>query len=134
MARFAVLAAAVALAACQPPKPTLDPEAQPIAHAFFDEVRSGDDFMADTHVAHELKTPTSIDQIAQFRTLIPDGPPASVTLQRWNAKVDSTGATTTIAEIYDYGDRKLLVQTAFFKSPAGQDPVIVGFKVEDGGG
>ena len=133
MLRFAVLAGALALVACQAPKPTLDPEAQPIAHAFFDEVRSGGDLSADTHLAHELKTPATVEELAEFKSMIPTDPPASVTLKSWDAKIDNTGTTTRIAEIYDYVDHKLLVQTAFFKSPGGRDPVIVGFDVKDGG-
>jgi hypothetical protein len=120
-----------ALGACKAAA-TLDPSAQPIAHAFFEEVHSGGDLMADTHLAHELKNPTTVDQLAQFRDLIPAEAPRSVTLETWSAHDDSTGETTRLKETYTFSDRTLVVQTALFKAPAGQDPVIVGFKVEAG--
>jgi hypothetical protein len=123
----------LALAACKPAQATLDPLAQPIAHAFFEEVHSGGDLMADAHLAHELKNPTTVDQLAQFRDLMPAEAPRSVALQSWDAKDDSTGETTRLKETYTFSDRTLVVQTALFKAPAGQDPVIVGFKVEAGG-
>ena len=122
----------LALAACKPAQAPLDPSAQPIAHAFFEEVRGGGDLMADAHLAHELKNPTTVDQLAQFRDLIPAEAPRSVVLQSWDAHDDSTGETTRLKETYTFSDRTLLVQTALFKAPAGQEPVIVGFKVEPG--
>ncbi|HTX49254.1 MAG TPA: hypothetical protein VME40_07680 [Caulobacteraceae bacterium] len=117
----------VALAAC---KPSLDPSAQPIADAFFEEVRDGGDLMGDTHLAHELKNPTTVDQLAQFRDLIPADAPRSIRLDSWDAHDDSTGETTRLKETYTFADRTLVVQTALFKAPAGREPVIVGFKVE----
>jgi hypothetical protein len=68
----------VALAACKPAAPTLDPNAQPIAHAFFDEVRTGGDLMGDPHLAHELKNPTTVAQLADFRGLIPSEAPRQI--------------------------------------------------------
>jgi hypothetical protein len=138
MARFAFLAlATLALAACKPAEaPTPDPEADPIARQFFDEVRSGADLDGDPHLAHELKNPTTYDQIAEFRALIPAETPRSVELRSSDVTVDSTGTTTRIAEIYHYSDRDLLAQTALFKSPSGVEPVIVGFRISEteGGG
>lgn len=133
MGRIASVLLILAVAACKPAQATLDPNAQPIAHAFFEEVRSGGDLMADTHLAHELKNPTTVDQLAQFRDLIPAETPRSVTLDDWNARDDSTGETTRLKETYAFSDRTLVVQTALFKAPSGQEPVIVGFKVEAGG-
>ncbi|HUO13029.1 MAG TPA: hypothetical protein VMU37_09785 [Caulobacteraceae bacterium] len=132
MARFASLLLILALGACKPAQATLDPNAQPIAHAFFDDVRSGGDLMAEPHLAHELKNPTTFDQIAQFRTLIPPEAPRSVSLDSWDAKDDSTGETTRLKETYTFSDRTVIVQTALFKSPSGQEPVIVGFDVQGG--
>jgi hypothetical protein len=131
MLRFAVLAVAVlALTGCKPPAPTtLDPQADPIARAFFDEVRRGADIDADPHLAHELKNPTSEDQIAQFRTLIPTEPPHSVDLKDATFVTDAVGTTTKLTDVYHYSDKDLVVQTALFKSPSGVDPVIVGFQV-----
>jgi hypothetical protein len=126
-------AALLALAACKPAQAPLDPNAQPIADAFFEEVHSGGDLMADTHLAHELKNPTTVDQLAQFRSLIPAEAPRSVVLQSWEAHDDSAGETTRLKETYTFSDRTLVVQTALFKAPAGQEPVIVGFQVAAGG-
>ena len=129
MGRFAVFSAALALSACQPPAPTLDPSAEPIAREFFDEVRTGADLDQSPHLAHELKNPTTEAQLAEFRASIPVEPPRSVSLTSWDAKTDSVGTTTRLTEAYAYGDRTLTVRTALFKSPSGQDPVIVGFTV-----
>jgi hypothetical protein len=120
--------AALQLAACsKPPPPSLDPNAEPIARAFFDDVHSGSDLTEEPHLAHELKNPTSAAQLAEFRGLIPDEPPQSVQLQTWDSNTDSTGTTTRLTEAYRYMDRTLIARTALFKSPGGQDPVIVGF-------
>lgn len=135
MSRFArVLGAFIgvwALTACQPAKPTLDPNAEPIARAFFDEVRTGADLDADEHLAHELKNPTSEQQLAVFKTLIPVEPPRSVELKSWEVSTDAAGATTKLTELYHYADRTLVAQTALFKSPSGRDPVIIGFNLTE---
>jgi hypothetical protein len=134
MARFALPALALALAACQPAAAPVD--ADPIARQFYEEVRTGGDLDADPHLAHELKNPTTEDQIARFRALIPVEPPRSIELRSSDVTVDNTGTTTRITEIYHYADRDLLAQTALFKSPSGVDPVIVGFNLTEatGGG
>ena len=129
MGRFALAAILAALAACHPAAPTLDPSAQPIAHQFFDEVRAGADLDADPHLAHELKNPTSEQQLVFFRAMIPLEPPRGVELRSWDAKTDNIGTTTRMTEAYHYVDRTLIVQTALFKSPGGQEPVIVGFNL-----
>ena len=129
MVRFAVPALALALLACKPAPPAPDPAAEPIARAFFDEVRTGADIEADPHVAHELKNPTSEDQLAEFRALIPADPATRVETRSADAQVSSEGTLTRLTQAYHYVDRTLLVQTALFKSPSGVDPVIVGFKV-----
>jgi len=131
MLRFAVLGLAVlALAACKPPAPTtLDPKADPIARAFFDEVRRGADIDADPHLAHELKNPTSEDQISQFRALIPAEPPSSVDLKDATFVTDTVGTTTKLTDVYHFANKDLVVQTALFRSPSGVEPVIVGFQV-----
>jgi hypothetical protein len=129
MARFAPALVALVVAACQPAAPTLDPSAEPIARQFFDEVRTGADLDASPHLAHELKNPTTEAEVAQFRSLIPEGPPNTVTLKTWDAKNESIGTTTHLTQSYAYADRTLTVRTALFKSPSGQDPVIVGFAV-----
>jgi len=136
MVRFAVLALALALVACKPAAPTPDPAAEPIARAFYDEVRAGGDVEADPHVARELKNPTSEDQLAEFRALIPADPAAQIETRSEDAQVSSEGTLTRLTQAYHYIDRTLLVQTALFKSPSGTQPVIVGFKVSldsDGG-
>jgi hypothetical protein len=133
MARFVgVLVALLALAACKPPAPTLDPNADPIARGFFDEVRTGADLDADPHLAHELKNPTTEQQLAEFRALIPAEPYRSVVLKSAESSTDSVGTTTKLTDVYDYGDHVLIVQTALFKSPAGVEPVIVGFNLRAG--
>ncbi|HEX3917033.1 MAG TPA: hypothetical protein VHW60_06810 [Caulobacteraceae bacterium] len=141
MARFAILAISVAgglaLVACKPPAPPPpDPEADPIARSFYEEVRTGADLDADVHLAHELKNPTTEEELAQFRTLIPADPPSSIELTSAETHTDSTGTLTKLTEVYHYVDRNLLAQTALFKSPAGVDPIIVGFKLtqQDAGG
>jgi hypothetical protein len=133
--RFAaVFVAVAALAACKPAAPTLDPAAEPIARAFYDEVRRGDDLDAEPHLAHELKNPTTEAEIAEFRAIIPPDAPAPPTLKSWDVKTDGTGTTTRLTHIYRYADRVLVAQTALFKSPGGVDPVIVGFQVKQGDG
>jgi len=136
MSRFAGVLVMLSLAACKPAAPTLDPTADAIARQFFDEVRTGADLESDPHLAHELKNPTTEDQIAQFRALIPTEPYRSVELRTSDTQTDSTGVTTKLMDVYNYGDHTLVVQTALFKSPGGVDPVIVGFNVRlgDGGG
>jgi hypothetical protein len=135
MVRLVCVLAVVGLAACQPPAPTLDPQADPIARQFFDEVRTGANLDADPHLAHELKNnTTAAEQLAQFRSEIPPEPYRSVELKSWDAKTDDTGTTTRLTDVYHYGGQDLTVQTALFKSPSGQDPVIVGFKVSQGDG
>ncbi len=131
MARFVGLLLILMLAAaCKPaPPPQLDPDAEVIARQFFEEVRAGGDLGADTHLAHELKNPTSEEQLATFRAMIPDEPARSIELETWDAKADSTGTTTRLTLNYGYSDRTLVAQTALFKSPGGKDPVIVGFQV-----
>ncbi len=124
--------ATLALASCKPaaPQPPLDPQAEPIARAFFDEVRTGANLDASPHLAHELKNPTTEDQLNDFRDLIPpQQQPTSIQLKSSQVQVDSTGTTTRLAEAYTYPDRTLIVQTALFKSPSGVLPVIIGFKV-----
>ena len=133
--RFAaVFVVIAALAACKPAPPTLDPAAEPIARALYDEVRRGDDLDADPHLAHELKNPTTEAEIAEFRAIIPPDAPAPPTLKSWDVKTDSTGTTTRLSHVYRYGDRVLVAQTALFKSPSGAEPVIVGFQVKEGDG
>lgn len=129
MARFATLALALALAACHPAAPKLDPSAETIARQFFVEVRDGDNLDADPHLAHELKNPTSETQLTFLRAMIPLQPPRDIDLRTWDAKTDNVGTTTRLTHAYLYADRTLIVQTALFKSPAGREPVIVGFNV-----
>jgi hypothetical protein len=134
MARFAKLALALGpalgLLACKPAgPPPLDPNADGYARQFFDEVRTGADLEADPHLAHELKNPTTEDQIAQFRALIPPEPYRSVELRDSQVTQDSTGVTTKLMDVYHYADKDLIAQTALFKSPGGVDPVIVGFNL-----
>lgn len=125
--RFAAAFVVLALVACKPAAPTLDPTADPIAREFFDDVRRGADLDAEPHLAHELKNPTSEEEIAELRSIIPQEPPSLVELKSWNVTTDSTGTTTKLTHLYHYADRVLVVQTALFKSPSGVDPVIVGF-------
>jgi hypothetical protein len=132
--RFAAVFIALALCACKPPAPTLDPAAEPIARAFFDDVARGADLDAEPHLAHELKNPTSEAQIAEFRSIIPADAPRLIELKAWDAREDSTGVTTRLTEDYHYGDKVLVAQTALFKSPSGVDPVIVGFQVKESDG
>jgi hypothetical protein len=131
MPRFAAALALMFLAsACKaPPPPELDPKAEVIARQFYEDVRSGADLNANTHLAHELKNPTSEEQLAMFRSMIPDEPARSIDLENWDAKTDSDGTTTRLSIDYGYGDRTLVAQTALFKAPGGVDPVIVGFQV-----
>ena len=133
MARLASLslALAAALAACKPAPPTLDPEAEPFARALFAEVRDGANLDDDAHLAHELKNATTEEEIGEFRGLIPLEPARTIELTSWDAKSDSTGVTTRLTQTYRYADRTLIVQTALFKSPAGKDPVNVGFRVSE---
>ena len=135
MMRFAsVLRLAIAISACKPAAPPqLDPSAEVIARQFYEDVHEGADLGANTHLAHELKNPTSESQLALFRALMPDEPARSIELESWDAKTDSTGATTRLTIDYGYGDRTLVAQTALFKSPAGTEPVIVGFQVSSKG-
>ena len=131
MTRFAAALTLVFLAsACSPAAPPqLDPKAEVIARQFYEDVRNGADLSANTHLAHELKNPTSEEQLAMFRSMIPDEPAHSIDVDNWDAKTDSDGTTTRLTIDYGYGDRTLVAQTALFKSPGGQDPVIVGFQV-----
>jgi hypothetical protein len=130
MARVAVVLMLLALVACKPPAPALDPRAESIAHEFFDDVARGADLEAEPHLAHELKNPTSEQEITEFKAVIPAEPYRSMELRSSETKTDSTGTTTSLMQVYHYADKALVVQTALFKSPAGVDPVIVGFKVE----
>ena len=59
------LALALALVACKPAAAPLDAEADPIARQFYEEIRTGGDLDTDPHLAHELKNPTTEDQINQ---------------------------------------------------------------------
>jgi hypothetical protein len=134
MARFGTARlgalALLALAACKPAEaPQLDPGAEVIARQFYEEVKSGADLNANTHLAHELKNPTSEQQLAMFRSMIPDEPSRSIDLEAWDAKTTPDGTTTRLTIDYGYSDRILVAQTALFKSPGGKDPVIVGFQV-----
>ena len=120
----------LALAACKPAEaPQLDPDAEVIARQFYEEVKGGADLNTDTHLAHELKNPTSVEQLALFRSMIPDEPSRSIELESWDAKTNDSGTTTRLTIDYGYSDRTLVAQTALFKSPAGTEPVIVGFQV-----
>jgi hypothetical protein len=131
MPRFAAALALIFLASgCKPAAaPQLDPSAEVIARQFYEDVRNGADLSANAHLAHELKNPTSEQQLAMFRSMIPDEPAHSIDLDSWDAKVDSSGTTTRLTIDYGYGDRTLVAQTALFKSPGGVEPVIVGFQV-----
>ena len=129
MMRFAAFGLVIALAACKPPQPVADEAVEPIAHQFFEEVRTGADISADPHVAHELKNPTSEEELAEFRALMPTQPPVSVETLDLNVTTNSTGITTRLTQAYHYGERTLIAQTALFKSPSGHSPVIVGFRV-----
>jgi hypothetical protein len=130
LSRLAAVLFVLALAACKPAEaPQLDPSAEVIARQFYEEVKSGADLNTDVHMAHELKNPTSEQQLALFRSMIPDEPARSIDLETWDAKTDSSGATTRLTIDYGYSDRILVAQTALFKSPGGKDPVIVGFQI-----
>ncbi|HZZ89319.1 MAG TPA: hypothetical protein VFE13_13400 [Caulobacteraceae bacterium] len=132
MRRFtAIVLLALAASACKPAAPAaqLDPSAEVIARQFYEDVRAGADLSANVHLAHELKNPTSAEQLALFRGLIPDEPARSIQLESWDAKTESIGTTTRLTIDYGYGDRTVVAQTALFKSPGGQEPVIVGFQV-----
>ncbi len=130
MARFGALLVLLAVAACKPaPPPELDPAAEVIARQFYEEVKSGVDLEGDVHLAHELKNPTSAEQLAMFRGMIPDEPARSIDLETWDAKTDGAGTTTRLTIDYGYSDRTLVAQTALFKSPGGKEPVIVGFQI-----
>ena len=131
MSRFAtILLLMLAVAACKPaPPPSLDPNAEVIAREFYEDVHNGADLGANTHLAHELKNPTSEAQLALFRAMMPDEPARSIEMETWDAKTDSSGTTTRLTIDYGYSDRTLVAQTALFKSPGGTDPVIVGFQV-----
>jgi hypothetical protein len=132
MAKWAILGLGMALAACRGEAPQPDAEAEPIARAFYDEVRAGGDVEADPHVARELKNPTSEAQIAEFRTLIPAEPPDRVEARDANVVKDSVGTTTRLTHVYHYGERTVVARTALFESPSGTNPVIVGFQVSLG--
>ena len=80
-------------------------------------------------MARELKNPTTEAQIADFRTLIPDDPPSQIETRSADVQESSTGTLTRLTQAYHYVDRTLLVQTALFRSPSAEDPVIVGFRV-----
>ena len=67
--------------ASPPPPPQLDPSAEVIARQFYEDVRAGADLGANTHLAHELKNPTSEEQLAMFRAMIPDEPARSIELE-----------------------------------------------------
>ena len=123
--------AALVLAGCQPAPTPLDPNAELICRQFFEDVKVGADLGAEPHLAHELKNPTTEAQIAGFRAMIPDEPATSITLRTWDAKSDSAGVTTRLTEAYGYSGHTLVAQFALFKSPSGQDPVIVGFNLTD---
>lgn len=123
--------AVVALAACKPAPPPLDPDAELICRQFFEDVKNGADLSAEPQVAHELKNPTSEAQIAADRAMIPEEPATSITLRTWDATADSAGVTTRLTEAYGYAGHTLVAQFALFKSPSGRDPVIVGFKLTD---
>jgi hypothetical protein len=130
MARFGAALMILLLAACKPAEaPQLDPDAEVIARQFYEEVKSGADLNTDVHMARELKNPTSEEQLALFRSMIPDEPARSIDLESWDAKTDATGTTTRLTIDYGYSDRTLVAQTALFKSPGGKDPVIVGFQI-----
>jgi hypothetical protein len=131
MPRFAATLLMILLAtACKPAAPPqLDPQAEVIARQFYEDVHAGADLGANTHLAHELKNPTSEQQLAMFRAMMPDEPARSIELQSWDAKTDSDGTTTRLSIDYGYSDRTLVAQTALFKSPGGASPVIVGFQV-----
>ena len=131
--RFAIghLVAALALWSCKPAPPTLDPNAEVISRQFFEDVKNGLDLDAEPHLAHELKNPTTEAQIAAFRAMIPAEPASSITLRAWDAKTDSIGTTTRLTEAYGYSGHTLVAQFALFKSPSGQDPMIVGFMLSD---
>ena len=136
MARTVGLLLALMLVACKPAAPPLDPQADPIARAFFEEVRTGANLDASPHLARERKNTTTEQQLSEFRDLIPSQPPSSIELKEFNVSSDSAGVTTRLVDVYTYPDRALIVQTALFKAPAGQTPVIIGFKVtsDQGGG
>jgi ABC-type oligopeptide transport system substrate-binding subunit len=121
--------AVLALAACKPAGPTLDPKADPIAREFYSEVRSGADLELSPHLAHELKNPTTVEQLNLFKMMIPTEPESSVELKSWDVSADNTGTTTRLTDVYHYSDHAVLAKTALFKSPSGEDPVIVGFSV-----
>ena len=131
MMRLAAVLLLLALAgACKPAAaPQLDPNAEVIARQFYEDVRNGADLDGATHLAHELKNPTSEQQIALFRAMIPGEPARSIEVESWDARTDATGTTTRLTIDYGYSDRTLEAQTALFKSPGGQEPVIVGFQV-----
>ena len=82
MARTAGLLLALALIACKPAQPPLDPQADPIARAFFEEVRTGANLDASPHLAREQKTSTTEQQLSEFRDLIPAQPPTSIQSDR----------------------------------------------------
>jgi len=129
-ARFGPLLIILALAACAPAAaPQLDPSAEVIARQFYEEVGSGGDLNTDEHMARELKNPTSEEQLALFRSMIPDETARSIDLESWDAKTDAAGTTTRLTINYGYSDRTLVAQTALFKSPGGTEPVIVGFQI-----
>jgi len=135
MRRLAAICVGLALAACGAPSaPAGDASAEPIARAFYDEVAAGTDVSDDPHLAHELKNPTTTNELALYRAMIPPEPPTRVETRDLTAKTDETGVTTRIVHAYVYADRTLVAQTVLFRSPAGREPVIVGFNLSQEGG
>jgi hypothetical protein len=105
-----LLVAGLALASCKVPK--LDPSAETMAKAAFDEIRRGDMPALTSQLAPNLKSPDSTAKLTQLKQMIPDGTARGRRTVGWHWFEQASGETTVdVTDEYDFGDRKVLWNT-----------------------
>jgi hypothetical protein len=119
---------AALLAACS--IPTIDPKADALAKAVYDQVRKGDDAAVAREMAPQAQSATLPAQLAELRKFIPPGEPSSISQRGINISAEiGKGETSTYVYAYDYPDRTVMSQVTLFRTQSSLPWMVLGFHV-----
>lgn len=126
----AVLAALImmATAACQVVK--VDPSAEALSRAIFEDLRLGRTEAVLDRLPPKLHTARTFEALTTLRRLVLPGEPRSVKVVGVNiVDVNGKGRLEQVALEYDYGDRTTLLQTRLFQPKGANGWVVESLKV-----